>query len=173
MNNLKYFVTLSLVLLLGCQESEITTEAQNDPDMELAIAEANEFFASSRRSKKDLDVTVIKYKKEELLYKTNNLKGKYQPINEETITAVTVIDGYIFWKKAGGVKKLLEIELDDDSQELLGDCEPFEVKKNRLWALWIPDEAYLKGETLKYDIVYQTKAGDVIRLDPKIQIKQH
>lgn len=172
MKKSKFFTAL-LILFLGCQEAELTTDNLEDPDMEAALVEVEEYFSKSRRSKSDVDVTVIKYKKEELLYKTNTVKGRYSPIYEETVTAVTVIDGFIFWKKAGGVKRLIEIELDDHSEELLGDSEPFEIKEGKLWALRIPDERDLRGKTLKYDIIYQLTSGEVIRLDPKIQIKQH
>ena len=174
MKNRSYIIAIFiLVLIIGCQESEITADVETDPDMEAALAEAEEFFNSYRIKKKKKDVIVIKYKKDELLYKTNTIKGKYSPVYEETVTAVTVVDGYIFWRKAGGIKKLLEIEMDEASKELLCGSEPFEIKKGKLWALWIPDDKDLKGKTLKYDIVYKTKSGDVIRLDPKIQIKQH
>ena len=157
---------------LGCQDSDIAPENIADPAMEAAIHKATDYLATSRSTATDLDVTVIRYKAEELLYKTNTIKGKYQPIDEETVTAVTTINGYVFWFKASGVKELNEIELDEASEELLGEREPFEVLDGLLWALYIPQDKDLLGKTLKYDIVYELNSGETIRLDPKLQIAQ-
>lgn len=170
MKNLRNLATLGLILILGCQDSVVIAEKEKDPDMEAALDEVQGYLAA-QRSNAEFDVTVIRYREEELLYKTNTIKGAYEPIDEETVTAVTVINGYIFWFKAGGVKSLENIELDKASQELLDDCEPFELIDGLLWALYIPHDSSLTGKILKYDIVYEIQSGETIRLDPKIQIK--
>jgi len=178
---LKHFVLLFSFLLLACQDNE--PEELGDPEMELAWEMVGEYLSSSRTESTDVDVTVIKYSSD-LLYKTNNIFGNYNPISEETITAQSEPGGYVFWLSGLGVKELLAIEMDKDSQEALGENEPFEVVPGELWALWIPSDLYDDDDDdddddeeeeeeihLKYDIVYKTNSGEVIRLDPKLQVK--
>lgn len=165
---LKHITIIFSFILLACQDTDLETENPVDTEMEEAWAIANEFLSTSRNGGTDADVTVIKYKSD-LEYKTNTIAGGYQPINEETITAESMPGGYVFWHAGGGVKELLAIEMDSTSQIALGQNEPFEVVPGHYWALWIPID--IDVETLKYDIVYMTKENEIIRLDPKIQVK--
>ncbi len=178
---LKHFALLFSVFLLACQETGVEPDDPGDPDMEMAWEIANEFLSSSRTESNDTDVTVIKFKKDELSFKTNTIQGGYNPIDEMTVTAETENGSYVFWHAGGGVKELLGIEMDEESQDLLGDNVPFEVVPNHYWALWIPnsfDEDEDEDESaddvyLKYDIVYKTNSNEIVRLDPKIQVKQN
>ena len=176
MKNLRIkYLSLSIVFLaLGCQQDEIQVEDAVDTDMVLAWELANDFLNSSRTESTDQDVTVLKMKQDEpLSYKTNTIQGPYQPLGEMTITAETYPGGYIFWHAGGGIQTLIEIEFDDASEELLDDSEPFEVVPCRMWALYIPqDFDPSSGDILKYDIEYVNKDGQLIRLDPKIKIRQ-
>ena len=171
---LKHFALLFSLLLLACQDNDLEPEEVGDPEMELAWDIANEFLSTSRIESNDTDVTVIKYKTEALSFKTNTIKGGYDLIQETTVTAETEPGSYVFWHAGGGVKELLGIEMDEDSQEALGDNYPFEIVPGHYWALWIPDAI---GEDedddvfLKYDILYKTNSGEIIRLDPKLQVK--
>lgn len=167
----KYFAILFSFLLLACQDTDLETEVQGDPDMEEAWALADEYLQTSRTSSTDADVTVIKYQNE-LKYKTNTIIGGYEPINEQTITAMSMPGGHVFWHAGGGVKELLSIEMDAASQAILGQHQPFPIVSGKYWALWIPDsiDPDVVAE-LKYDIVYKTWSNEVVRLDPKIQIK--
>lgn len=168
---LKHIAVVFTFILLACQDTDHETVTLVDQDMVEALALAEEFLGSSRNEGTDSDVTVIKYKSD-LLYKTNTIAGGYSPIDEETITAESMPGGYVFWHAGGGVRELLGIEMDEASQEVLGDENiPFEVIPGRYWALWIPSDIDMDIKMLKYDIVYVTKAGDAVRLDPKIQIK--
>lgn len=169
----KHFAIAFAFLLLACQDTELESTPDVDQDMVEALSLANDFLSTSRNEGTDSDVTVLKYKSD-LVYKTNTVKGGYDAISEQTITAVSQRGGYVFWHAGGGVRKLLGIEMDEDSQKELGDSEPFEVIKDHYWALWIPTGIDDDVETLKYDIIYETKSGEIVRLDPKIQIKaQH
>ena len=174
----KHFTAILAFLLLGCQETSITVEEPGDPDMEQAWVLVNEFLSSSRNTSEDNDVTVLKLKQyEDLSYKTNTIQGSYNPLGEMTVTAETVPGGYVYWHAGGGVKELLGIEMDDDSQEALGESEPFEINEGRFWALMIPADFGQEDEEddefhLKYDIIYKTQDDEVVRLDPKIKIRQ-
>ena len=178
---LRYIAIFFSFILLACQDTPIDSETPIDKDMEQAWVNAESFLSNSRMRGTDSDVTVIKYQSE-LEYKTNTNYGGYEPIDEMTVTAETLPGGFIFWHAGGGVKRLLGIEMDEDSQELVGeDNEPFEIIPGHFWVLWIPadiqDEEDEEEEEedddiyLKYDIVYETYSGDIVRLDPKIQIK--
>ena len=167
---LKLSAALSLFLLLGCQESEVAPDLLEDQDMTAAWAKTNEYLSSSRTEATDVDVTVIKYEND-LAYKTNEVTGEYEPINEETITAETQPGGYIFWFAGGGVVSLEDIEFDEASEALLQGYLPFEVIDGFMWALYIPYDFGEEHAELKYDIVYENQAGEIIRLDPKLQVK--
>ena len=167
---LKLSAALSFLLLLGCQESDVTPELPEDQDMTAAWTKTNEYLASSRTESTDVDVTVIKYE-DDLAYKTNEVTGEYEPIKEETITAKTQPGGYIFWFAGGGVSSLEDIDFDEASEELLGGYLPFEVIDGYMWALYIPYDFGEDHAELKYDIVYENLAGEIIRLDPKLQVK--
>lgn len=167
---LKHIAVCFSFILLACQDTDLETESPVDQDMEDALALAEDFLSSSRTEIIDSDVTVIRYQSD-LVYKTNSIQGGYEPINEETITAESMPGGYIFWNRGGGVAALVQIEMDSASQASLGVYEPFEVIKGQMWALWIPKDLDDDIETLKYDIIYKNISGDIIRLDPKIQIK--
>ena len=170
---LKHFVLLFSFLLLACQDNELASEEVGDPEMELAWNIANEFLSNSRTESNDTDVTVIKFS-DELAFKTNTIQGGYDLIQETTVTAETEPGSYVFWHAGGGVKELLGIEMDEDSQEALGDNYPFEVVPGHYWALWVPDALGDDDEDdifLKYDILCKTNSGEVIRLDPKLQVK--
>ena len=171
---LKHFALIISLILLSCQDTDIESKSLVDTDMEQAIVLADDYLATSRTEATDLDVTVIKYSSD-LTYKTNTITNGYDVIEETTVTAVSKPGGYIFWFAGGGVKYLHSIEMDEASAAALGNDLPFEVIPGDLWALWIPldiledvkeDEEF----HLKYDIVYTNKEGDIIRLDPKIQI---
>ena len=170
---LKSFVTLFVLCVLACQETDDVEiqEAPQDLDMTEAWTKSEEFLNSARTESVDVDVTVIKYQ-DDLAYKTNTITGQYEPINVETITAESQPGGYIFWYAGGGIDELIQIEMDQESAEALNGYLPFEVLDGLLWALWVPfdyDAEVL--DHLKYDIVYKSTSGEVIRLDPKIQIK--
>lgn len=171
---LKHFAIIFSFILLACQDTDLEPEAQIDADMEEAWARAEDFLSTARIEATDKDVTVIRYNMD-LLYNTNTSTGDYDAINEMTVTAVSMQGGYVFWHAGLGVKQLLGIELDEDSQDALGEENtPFEVLDGEYWALWIP--SYLEYDDdddiyLKYDIIYETYTGDIVRLDPKIQIK--
>lgn len=167
---LKLSAALTFLLLLACQESDIEPAILEDQDMIAAWAKTNEYLRSSRTESTDVDVTVITYE-DDLAYKTNEVTGEYEPINEETITAETHPGGYIFWYAGGGVKSLEDIDFDEASEELLDGYLPFEVVDGYMWALYIPYDFDEHANSLKYDIVYENLAGEVIRLDPKLQVK--
>lgn len=164
-------LSLSFLLFLACQETELSPDNVTDLEMETARSLSEDFLNNARIEEvTDVDVTVIKFSSD-LLYKTNTIFGKYNPISEETITAESEPGGYVFWFGGSGVKELVEIEMDSASQAILDYNEPFEVISEELWALWIPSDIDDDIETLKYDIIYQNNSNQIIRLDPKIQIK--
>ncbi len=167
----KLYAVLLTFCVLACQESEIQPDSLEDHDMQEAWLMANDFLSSSRTESTDEDVTVIRYE-QNLAYKTNVVTGSYEPINEETITAESHPGGFVFWYAGGGVKSLIEIEFDAASEALLGDYLPFEVVPGEMWALYITSDFDTNHELLKYDIIYENNDGEIIRLDPKIQVKQ-
>lgn len=182
---LKHLAVIFSFLLLACQDSDLETDQPIDSDMEDALALADEFLSASRNNATDKDITVIKYQKD-LLFKTNTIAGSYDPIDEMTVTAESKPGGFVFWHAGGGVKRLIGIEMDDYSQDLLDGNVPFEVVPGHYWALWIPNDIEKDDEDdeededdenenediyLKYDIVYETNSGEIVRLDPKLQVK--
>lgn len=169
---LKHFAFLFSFLLLACEDTDLATiEEQGDPDMEEAWALVDDYFQSANVSSTDTDVTVLKYN-DELQYKTNTIIGTYEPIDEQTITAMSEPGGWVFWYAGGGVKELISIEMNPASQAILGEHYPHSIVWGQQWGLWIPwwIDSNVVNE-LKYDIVYKTWDDEVVRLDPKIQIK--
>ena len=166
----KLITTIGFLILLSCQDTQLETELQADNDMEEAWALANDYISTSRSDVTDVDVTVIRYSSN-LQYKTNTVTGEYDPIAETTITAHSRRGGYVFWLAGNGVQRLISIEMSEDSQEELGeDNPPFSVVDGLYWALWIPHDLDDDIEQLKYDIVYESDSGEIIRLDPKLQL---
>ena len=179
---------LAVILLWSCQNTEMEDDLNIlDEDMITATNISDEYFAEleisdepeARRKAKWLksrrNITVLKYRRgkngdaPQLVYRSNRGdKGKYLPINEETVTSILEPGEIVFWYAGAGVKILNEIDFDDESEAALTDL-PAQWKRSNMWFLKIPEEIDL--ETLKYDIVYTLKGvDDPIRLDPKLQI---
>lgn len=123
----------------------------------------------------DKSITVLKYKKGRngepgtLLFNTNKdrIRG-YQPVTEETITAIITPGEYVFWFAGGGLDHIEGIDFDDESEQELDDL-PEDYQKSRIWYIKVPDD--IDETTLKYDILYQIRgASDIIRLDPKLKV---
>ncbi len=167
-------ILMMIFIILSCQDEELNELEQVDQDMIEAIQNADNYLAEEQgrtSSVTDVDVTVLKYS-DSLIYKTNTITGEYEAIMEETITAHSKPGGYIFWFPGGGVQELIEIDLEEASEKHLGH-DAFEVLPGELWALYIPLDYDTSMETLKYDIVYRSTTNEIIRLDPKIQIKSY
>lgn len=164
-------IFLLLVSIAACDQSDemVPQDAEIDQDMINALENVNEYLKTANPGYSDKNVTVLK-KNSELEYKTNAVQENYLPIQEITITAETIRGGLVFWHKGTGVNQLIQIEMDQNSQSVLGSYQPFEIISGYLWALWIPYDLDPSVQTLKYDIIYEDANKDVIRLDPKIRI---
>ena len=169
----KASIILFIFVLAACQDNnieEIQVE-EIDQDMINALNIADEYLSArgARTQNSDKAVTVIKFQAD-LIYKTNTVNGSYQPINEETVTAMTQSGDYVFWHPAGQVEELIDIDFDEESEEILGDHLPFQLSNGKAWALYVPTLDNDSDVYLKYDIVYKLKSGEVVRLDPKLKI---
>lgn len=168
----------------------IDAEALADAYLE-SLGDANaRSFAKNHRS-----VTNLRYRKDDLLFKTLKATKGYEPIDEQTVTAEATEGSFIFWNPGGGVKEIEGIEFDQASSKYL-QFRPFALR-NGLWVTRIKpkkkadddeddnededddeedegDENHKDAIYLKYDIIYQTKtSGDTpIRLDPKVKFRQ-
>ena len=170
---------------LACQEDNLREEI--DPEMEQATAMADHYLFSlvtnqadskTRRGRDAIDdidrsITVLKFHKDRLVYKTNtDDKSGYDYVGETTVTAYVNPGEYIFWFAGGGISMLDSIDFDNESVEFLDELPEY-LLDYEMWVVKVPEDYDPEHNVLKYDIVYETRenAGIKIRLDPKIQIK--
>lgn len=162
------------LLLLACQDDIPGEQELTDEDMEAAILLADEHFQSEsgRSYNANKIVTVIKFKDNQLFYKTSKSGVEsYELLEETSVTAFAKPGDFIYWYSGGGVTDLEEIDFDDDDEDYLDDL-PEEINMDRMFVLRVPLNYNTNHAFLKYDIVYESKnnRGMYIRLDPKIGV---
>ena len=172
--------TLSILFIfvfISCQENELQEVVVSDVDQDMidALKTADDYLSSANArstNNSSAEVTVIRYQ-DGLTYRTDSESDSYETLFEQTITAQTESGNYVFWHAGIGLGELIGIEFDEDSEEFLGeDNLPFEVTSGKTWAVFIPDpnDGDDDEQILKYDILYKTASGQVIRFDPKLKI---
>ncbi len=173
---------LSILFILSCKEQDETIRQEKitpasssiDKDMMAAIELANNYLSrtGARSESAESTITVLKYENGQLLYSTNtdDIEG-YQAITEETVTATTIPEEYVFWYSGSGLEDLEGVEFDSTSQAFLGN-DPSEVSEDEMWTIVMPSEFDSTQTYLKYDIIYDFEGneGEVIRLDPKLEV---
>lgn len=137
-----YLVLFCLFSLIACEESgldlqEFDTDNEflnaDDPEMEEALLMAEEYLSkvelsdnqARKKKKKEKDsfaLTVLRFKNNQLQYKTNRRRGKYKTIGETTVTADVELGEYIFWSAGGQLSDLDGIEFDPESRLQLVDA---------------------------------------------------
>lgn len=180
-HELRLTLLLVVILLVGyaCQDTILSEDELVDEDMiaatemvddlSAAVIENEGWSENERRSWTRTSITVLRYQDGILLYNTNkdDVSG-YQPVTEETVTAMIEPGEIVFWYKGGGLAELNDIEFDELSEVQLNNL-PYCILEDRLWYVRIPEN--VSSDELKYDILYTSSgSNDVVRLDPKIEI---
>lgn len=184
------WVLFIVFTILSCSDNNMTDQLidETDKDMELATELVSNYLATradsygttkGRRVKTDdidaidVSITVLKFHRGNLVYKTNtdDISG-YDLVGETTVTAHVEPGELIFWFAGAGLKSLDSIDFAQEDVSFLGDLPDY-LHDFDMWVIQVPEDYDTDHEHLKYDIVYESKenAGIKIRLDPKIQIK--
>ncbi len=172
----KVLLLVFIFILAACQDQAMEEIIQNDIDQDMINARNNvEEYLSTLKGRTTINSTEVTVLRNQngLIYRTESSSSTYLTLYEQTITAVTTPGTYIFWQAGIGLGELVGIDFDEESEEYLGNNLPFEVTPGETWGVFIPDNYDEEDDEimLKYDILYQTVSGQIIRFDPKIQIK--
>ena len=165
-----------MFVFISCQENELQEVLISDVDQDMleALKTAENYLSSTsaRNSNSSAEVTVLR-NQNGLKYRTNSESDSYETLFEQTVTAQTEAGNYVFWHAGLGLGELVGIEFDENSESYLGSNLPFEVTPGKTWAVFVPfpsDDDDDDERILKYDILYKTASGQVIRFDPKLKI---
>ncbi len=161
-----------LAVSLACQDDPFLNEESDliDKDMVAAEALVSRYLSKTGASTGSNATTVLKMVDGVLMFDTNTDNiSYYQPVNEETVTAIVSPGESVFWYGGESIDDLEGIEYDGPSQQIVGE-DPDEAELDLLWVSTMP--SVIDSTTvLKYDILYQVDENSpVIRLDPKIEI---